>query len=72
MLPFDPLHEVTLDCEREIQAGIEFTNPSPISPIGVDILQEEFFDYLGVEFRTRGDGGKFMEGGISSPIETVN
>jgi hypothetical protein len=54
---------------------MEFTYPSPLAP---NILQEElsfkqgFFDYLGVEFRTRGDGSKFIDGGISPPIEAVN
>ena len=51
-----------LDPERELQANIEFIYPSPIAPIVVNNLQggqsskQELLDYLGVEFRTPGDG----------------
>lgn len=77
-LPFGQFHNVALDPEQEIQAGVDFTYPSPIASIGVNILQEElsfkqgFFDYLGVESRTRGEGSKFIEKDIGHPIEAVN
>lgn len=75
LLPFSPFHGVELDPEQETQSGLEFTYPSPISPIGVNIMQEElnfkqgFFDYLGPEVRT---GSKFVEGGFTPPIEAVH